>query len=517
MDRWIGLYKYFFGQSSFVSFKQSGDLSTTSDKTIVQGSFVEERSIEERNFVWNAINSVTDLDDMCNSERGILGAKAAKKLLWEVHASCLRAKGEAQEMIEAQRQCTMDRWNGLYKSFVDKSSYVSSKKSGDQFTTFDIPIILGSFVEKRGIEERIIVWNGNNSVTDADDLCNSERGIPGAETAKELLWEVQASCLRAKGEAQETIEEFFSEEEKEKRAAQQLKSVKEFKEVGKACKAAVMASGDHADAFLAYMLSERMRVFPSYVNPEIDPERDDFYMISIEKHNSFDQGETLAEEGRDDPETNFTTLATDIEFVDYVTSFESASDRTPADFPAFASESEESGLDFKQPLSSTLSQDERNVAPLTDRGRTVRGNTEHGKLEDIAALLRRAAPMRSHTGPTEESVATQRKSNLSGNRRRSAGHVSNYEANDNFDFSEDQSGKLAMAAVAKARLEKAKARLQKASIRDPSKSVIDPYRSHHSRTGGRSYGVIRYENPIQHINLVNSQELIDLTMYDDSE
>jgi hypothetical protein len=260
-----------------------------------------------------------------------------------------------------------------------------------------------------------------------------------------------------------------------------------------------------------------MRVFPSYVNPEIDPERDDFYMISIEKHNSFDQGETLAEEGRDDPETNFTTLATDIEFVDYVTSFESASDRTPADFPAFASESEESGLDFKQPLSSTLSQDERNVAPLTDRGRTVRGNTEHGKLEDIAALLRRAAPMRSHTGPTEESVATQRKSNLSGNRRRSAGHVSNYEANDNFDFSEDQSGKLAMAAVAKARLEKAKARLQKASIRDPSKSVIDPYRSHHSRTGGRSYGVIRYENPIQHINLVNSQELIDLTMYDDSE
>jgi hypothetical protein len=510
----------------------------------IQRSLVDERSIEERSIVWNG-NSFTDPDDLCHSGRGIPGAQAAKELIWESQASCMRAKGEAQEMMEEQYHGTMDRWNDLYKSFLGKSSFVSSKQSGNRSATSDMLTIQGSLVE-----ERSIVWNGNSSFTDPDDLCHSKRGIPGAEAVKDFLWEVQMSCMRAKSEAQEMIEEFFSEEEQEKRGAKQSKCVKEFKEVGKACKAAVMASGDHADAFLAFLLSERKdinvridleslpqdyyvtesngtvttnsvertlqwkdddrtaEVFPSYVDPEIDRECDDVYLIPL-NNDSFDQGESAAEEGRDDPETNYTTLATDIEFIDDFTSFESANDRTPAHFPAFASDSEESGLDFKQPLSATLSQDERNINLFKDRGRMVSGNTVQGKIENIAALQRRAAPKITHTGPAEKYVATEPKSNLSGNRRRSASHVPESEAIDNFDLSEDQISKLAMTAIAKARL-------KKASMTDPSKSVIDPYKSHHSRTDGRSYGVIRYENPIQHINLANSQEPIDLTMYDDS-
>jgi hypothetical protein len=546
MDRWSGLDDPFLDEYSFVSSKQSGNRSSTFDMLSLQGSLVEERSIEERSNLWNGNSSFADPDGLCHSARGIPGAEAAKELLWEVQASCLRAKGEAQEMIEEQYRGAVDRWSGLYKSFFGESSFVSSKQSGNLSTTSDMLIIRGSLVEERSIEERSIVKSGNNSFTDPDDLCHSERGIPGAEAAKELLWEVHASCLRAKGEAEETIAEFFSDEEKEKRAAQQLKSVEEFKEVGKAYKAAIMACGDHADAFLAFLLSERMDIHvrndlditetltQDYAVTESDgtvtmhsvkhvlqwkddddatvevfpSQCDDVYLIPMENNNGLGQGENAAEEDRDDPETNDTT-----QFIDDLTSFDSANDRTPAYFPAFASESEESGLDFKQPLSDTLSQDERNIAPFADRGRMVGGNntSKRGQIENIA--LRRAAPMSRDTGSVEESVATQPKSNRSaGYRRRlSARRVSKSEANDDFDFSSDQIGVLAMAAIAKARLPKASI-----SISDPSKSVIDPYRSHNSRTGGRNYGVITNENPIQHINLVDSHEPIDLTMYDDS-
>ena len=544
MDRWNTLYNSLLDGDSLLddtsigSSKISCNQSTTSDMLSLQGgSLVEETSIEERSVLWNG-NSFTDPDDLCDSAKRIPGAQAAKELLWETQASCLRTKGEAQEMMEEQYHGAMDRWNDLYKFFRGKSSY--------QSTTSDMLSLQGSLVE-----ERSIVCTGNNSFTDPDDnnMCHSKQGIPGAEAAKELLWEIQASWRRAKGEAQESIAEFFSEEEQEKRAAQQSKSVKEFKEVGKACKAAVMACGDHADALLAFLLSERrdttarndlditesltqdytvmesdgsvithskrhvlqwtdddstVEVIPRDVKPEIDPEGDDVYLVPLESSHSFGHDETSAEEGRDDPETNYTAPATDIEFIDDFTRSESADDRTPADFPAFASESEESGLDFKQPLSDTLSQDERNINPFTDRGRMVRGNNVQGKIENIGALQRRAGPRIRNTGAAEESVTTQPKSNLSGKRRKDA---SKSEANDNFDFSEDQIAKLAMTAIAKAEI-------QRASISDPSKSVIDPYQSHHSRTGVRSYGVI--QNPIQHIDLVNSEELIDLTMYDDS-